>query len=149
MKDAHARYLRCVDRFLQCADHALRSYLPADDLETVRAYTGDVLTHLTRVLLKVFAADGTQLVRTTVDGEGLWDVMHRLARNVSDGVLQCISDDLRPDILRMTDALSEPYDYDDNSWGWGIQHFSRVLKDRVIRNKGEPDTEYVLIYASV
>ncbi|KAL1945540.1 hypothetical protein VTO73DRAFT_2391 [Trametes versicolor] len=140
VKDAHTRYLQSVDHFLVCANLALTSSLPAKDLEPVRAYTGDVLAELTRVLLNVFAADRTQFVRTTVDAEALSDVMYRLAWHVSDGVLQCISDDLRTDILRMADALAKPYDYDDKDFGANIPGFARDLKAKVIRIKGDPDT---------
>ncbi|KAL1945549.1 hypothetical protein VTO73DRAFT_2400 [Trametes versicolor] len=139
-KDAHTRYLQSVDNFLVCANHALTSSLPTNDLETVRAYTGDVLAELTRVLLNVFAVDRTQFVRTTVDAAALRHVMRRLAREVSDGVLQCISDDLRTDIVRMTDALAKPYDYNDKYFGDNIPSFARDLKAKVIRIKGDPDT---------
>lgn len=149
MKDAHRRYLRSVRDFLECANHALTSSLPPNDLETVRAYTGDVLAELTRVLLQVFAVDRNQFVRTTVDAEALFGVMFMLAHRVSDGVLQCIPDDLRTDILRMTDTLATPYEYDDDRWGNDIPGLSRGLKTKIIRIKGEPDTEYVLINASV
>ncbi|KAL1945573.1 hypothetical protein VTO73DRAFT_2424 [Trametes versicolor] len=40
----------------------------------------------------------------------------------------------------MTDALAEPYDYDDNSYGRYIPDFARDLKAKVIRIKGDPDT---------
>ncbi|KAL1945558.1 hypothetical protein VTO73DRAFT_2409 [Trametes versicolor] len=142
-KDAHKRYLQSVDNFLVCANHALTPSLPANDLETVRTYTGDVLAELTRILLNVFAADRTQFVQTTVDALALHDVMYRLAEQVSDGVLQCISDDLHTDILRMTDALAKPYDYAGDDWvlGESILDFSRDLKTKIIRIKGEPDTE--------
>ncbi|KAL1942604.1 hypothetical protein VTO73DRAFT_6206 [Trametes versicolor] len=113
-KNAHTRYLKSVDHFLECANRALTSSLPDNVLETVRAYTGDVLAELTRILLNVFAPDRTQSVPTTVDAEVLWDLMYRLAEEVSDGLLQCISDDLHTDILRMTDALAKPYDYADD-----------------------------------
>lgn len=132
------------------ANCALTSSLPANDLETVCTYTGDVLAELTRVLLDVFAVDRAQLVRTTVDAKALWDVMITLAYNVSDAVLQCIPDDLRMDVLRMTDALAKPYDYADDylGFGGGILGFSLELKAKIICFKGEPDTEYVLIHAS-
>lgn len=150
-KNAHTRYLKSVDHFLECANLALTLSLPDNVLETIRAYTGDVLAELTHVLLQIFAADRAQLVRTTVNAEALWDVMRTLARVVSDGVLQCISDDLRIDILRMTDTLAKPYDYADDQWDYGdrIPRYSRHLKAKIIRIKGEPDIEYVFIYASV
>ncbi|KAL1945562.1 hypothetical protein VTO73DRAFT_2413 [Trametes versicolor] len=143
VKDAHTRYLRSIDHFLVCTNLALASSLPANDLEsqTVRAYTGDVLAELTRILLKVFAADGTQFLQTTVDVWSLQGVMRRLAEHVSDGVLQCISDDLRPDILRMTDTLAKTHGYDNNIWGSYIAVWSRDLKARIIRIKGVQDTE--------
>lgn len=75
--------------------------------------------------------------------------MRRLAEDVSDGVLQCLSDDLRTDILCMTDALAKTYEYDNNILGMYIPGFSHVLKSKIIRIKGEPDIEYVLIHASV
>ncbi|KAL1937029.1 hypothetical protein VTO73DRAFT_15594 [Trametes versicolor] len=137
VKDAHTRYLRSVDRFLVCANHALTSSLPPNDLETVRAYTGDVLAELTRVLLNVFAADKAQFVRTTVDAEALWDVMSGLAEDVSDGV----SDDLHMDILRMTDALATLHDYGPNRRGKDIPEFARKLEAKIIRIKGEPNVE--------
>ncbi|KAL1936945.1 hypothetical protein VTO73DRAFT_3591, partial [Trametes versicolor] len=115
-KDAHKRYLQSVDHFLECTNLALTPSLPANDLDAIRTYTGDVLAELTRVLLNVFAVDRTQFVRTTVDTQALYFVMRRLAESVSDGVLQCISDDLHTDILRMTDALAKPYDYADDLW---------------------------------
>ncbi|KAL1945545.1 hypothetical protein VTO73DRAFT_2396 [Trametes versicolor] len=140
VKDAHTRYLQSVDHFLECTNHALTSSLPANDLDAIPTYTGDVLAELTRVLLNVFAVDGTQFVRTTVDAWTLWHVMHRLAWDVSDGVLQCISDDLRANILRMTDALANSYDYDDEVFGPDIPGFARDLEAKIIRIKGDPDT---------
>lgn len=143
--------MESVDHFLGYANLALTSSPPTNDLETVRAYTGDVLAELTHVLLQVFAADRTQFVQTTVYAWALREVMVTLARIVSDGVLQCISEDLCPDILLMTDTLAQPYDYADDYLGYGgsIPGLSRDLKAKIIRIKGEPDTEYVLIYASV
>lgn len=141
--------MESVDHFLECANYALTSSLPPNDLETVRAYTGDVLAELTGVLLKVFAPDRTQFVRTTVDAGALRGVMFTLARIVSDGVLQCISDDLRTDILRMTDALAKPYDHGFSIIRRRIPMLSRQLKAKIIRVKGEPDIQYVLIHASV
>ncbi|KAL1945548.1 hypothetical protein VTO73DRAFT_2399 [Trametes versicolor] len=138
-KDAHTRYLKSVDHFLECTNLALTSSLLVNDLLTICAYTGDVLAELTRVLLNVFAADRSQFVRTIVDAGALWNVMHRLAWVVSNGVLQCISDDLRTDILLMTDALATHHDHDDDDWGRDIQRFSRYLKAKIIRIKGEPD----------
>lgn len=131
------------------ANQALTSSLPPNDLDTVRAYTGDVLAEMSRVLLQVFAAERAQFVRTTVDAEALGLLMYRLARDVSDGVLQCIFDDLRIDILRMADTLANTYYYDGNPWGCSIRYLSRQLKAKIIRIKGEPDTKYVLIHASV
>ncbi|KAL1945534.1 hypothetical protein VTO73DRAFT_2385 [Trametes versicolor] len=138
-KNAHTRYLKSVGHFLECANRALTSSLPDNVLETVRAYTGDVLAELTHVLLQIFAADRAQFVRTTVNARALWDVMCRLAWDVSDSVLQCISDDLRTDILLMTDALAKTHEYDDDDWGRDIPGFSHVLKAKIIRVKGEPD----------
>ncbi|KAL1942581.1 hypothetical protein VTO73DRAFT_6183 [Trametes versicolor] len=140
-KDAHERYLQSVDNFLVCAHHALASSLPGKDLEIIRAYTGDVLAELTRVLLNVFAAERAQFVRTTVDAHALRRVMCRLAEYISDGVLQCISHDLLTDILRMTDTLAKPNEYDNDYWGKDIPHFSRDLKAKIIRIKGVPNTE--------
>ncbi|KAL1945567.1 hypothetical protein VTO73DRAFT_2418 [Trametes versicolor] len=147
-KDAHKRYLRSVDHFLECANHALTSSLPTNDLETVRAYTGDVLADLTRVLLDVVAVDRAQLVWTTVDIKALWDVMLRLAVYVSDGVLQCISDDLHTDILRMTDALAKRNGHSLNLGQRRILRLSRQLKAKVIRIKGKPDAETKLSKSS-
>ncbi|KAL1945570.1 hypothetical protein VTO73DRAFT_2421 [Trametes versicolor] len=139
-KDAHKRYLRTVRDFLECANHALTSSLPANDLETVRAYTGDVLAELTRVLLNVFAADRIQFVRTTVDVWALQAVMYRLAWGVSDGVLQCISDDLCNEVLRMTDALND-YDYGNSGLWIDILRLSRNLKAKIICIKGDSDIQ--------
>ncbi|KAL1945526.1 hypothetical protein VTO73DRAFT_2377 [Trametes versicolor] len=139
-KDVHTRYLQGVHRFLMCADHALTSSLPDNDLETIRAYTGDVLAELTRVLLNVFAAERAQFVQTTVDARALRSVMLNLAYFASEGVLQCISDDLRTGIVPMTDALALPYDYDDKDPGDDIPGCARDLKAKVIRIKGDPDT---------
>ncbi|KAH9848622.1 hypothetical protein C2E23DRAFT_421970 [Lenzites betulinus] len=104
VKAAHSWYLSTVNGFLEGADRALASSLPRDDLETVKAYVRDVLAALARTLVNVFTEDRA---RITIYAWALLGVMHRLAYDVSDGVLLCIPDDLRTDVLRMTDVLAE------------------------------------------
>ncbi len=84
-------------------------------METVRRYTRDVLTDLTGTLLGLFAEDRVQHIQATIDASYLWDILRTLLFS-SDDVLQCISDDLRADVLRMTEVLAKPHDYDDDDF---------------------------------
>lgn len=60
----------------------------------------------------------------------------------------CLPLCLRTDILRTTDALAEFY-HDDGFFSVNINARSRDLKAKIIRIKGDPDIEYVFIYAFV
>ncbi|OJT11035.1 hypothetical protein TRAPUB_12448, partial [Trametes pubescens] len=138
-KDAYTRYLKSVDHFLKCSNDTLTSSIPPNDMETVRRYTRDVLADLTRTLLGLFAEDKVQHIRAIIDASYLWDILRTLAFS-SNGVLQCISDNLCADVLRMTEVLAKPHDYDDDEfWGSGILDFARKLKLKVICIMGEPD----------
>ncbi|KAH9848534.1 hypothetical protein C2E23DRAFT_843336 [Lenzites betulinus] len=126
--------------FLDCADRALAPTvrLPIDDLQTVRTFVRDVLAQLTHTLQRVVAEDG---VLTRVQGLEIWDVMYTLANHVSDGVLQCMPDDLRADVLRMTDVLAGPHDYANNVLGDNIPDLACTLKEKIMRIKGTPDPD--------
>ncbi|OJT08366.1 hypothetical protein TRAPUB_705 [Trametes pubescens] len=140
-KAAYTNYLESVCQFLQCADHALISPLPSDNLEIVHVHTRDVLAELTRALLDVFATDRVRDIRSTIYAPALWGTMRTLALIVSDDVLRCTPDALRVDMLRLIDRLAEPHDYDESSWGMDIPGFARELKARIIRIKSVPDLE--------
>lgn len=131
----HREYLKSVFRFLECSNKALVSSIPANDLEVLHAYTQDVLTELTRILLQVVVEDN---VRTTIDSTSLLDVMWSV-RDMSDSALAtCIPDDSVPDILRLAGVLATASEYAENHWVKEIQESALSLKAAVIRVKGEP-----------
>ena len=78
-----------------------------------------------------------QHLRTTVDARALMEVVVPLAFDESGEVVRCIPDDLIPDVLRMTDALSKPYDYDDYLVRQLMPRYGCLLKKKVTRIKGE------------
>ncbi|KAL1945523.1 hypothetical protein VTO73DRAFT_2374 [Trametes versicolor] len=137
MKDAHTRYLRSVDRFLVCADYDLISSLPDNDLETIRAYTGDVLAELTRILLDLFAQNK---VHTTIKATYLDNIMRRLRELDDAQVEECIPDDLVPDISRLASILETASNYADNSYIDNLQLWAGMFKVNIARVKRKLDT---------
>lgn len=143
MEASHTRYLQSVEHFLDYANQALTSSLPANDLEIVRAYTRDVLAEFTCTLLALFAEDN---VRASIESYYLCDVIWSLS-NLNDALVeQCVPGDFVPDILSLAEKLEMASDYnDDNSWTALIQQRARILKVNVIRVKHKRETTCVLI----
>ncbi|KAI0635921.1 hypothetical protein C8Q77DRAFT_602175 [Trametes polyzona] len=135
---SHARHLRNVDWFLECADQALASSLHHDDLDDVRNYTRDVLSDFTRTLLRLFDGEKVDGLHKTIDPRTLEGVTERLRQHVSDGVIHCVPDDFVPDVLRMTALLEAASDYADSETVWRIQYFAREFSKTVVRVKGRP-----------
>lgn len=115
------------------------SRLPASDLETVRAYTRDVLTKLTHTLLELFAKDR---VWRTIESTYLRDVMRKLSSDHDDSdtrIRQCIPDELVPEILNLMEKLTMAKDYDEDYLVEYIQSCAQGLKANIARVKcGKP-----------
>ncbi|OJT11006.1 hypothetical protein TRAPUB_12460 [Trametes pubescens] len=137
VKATHTRYLQSANYFLLCARRALTSSLPANDLETVRAYTHDVLAKMTCTLLRLFVEDN---VRTTIDSISISLVMSTLSNFEDAYVDVCIPDDLVPDIFNLVENLETASDYVDNYWVPRIEVEARTFKANVMRVKHKPST---------
>lgn len=131
-----------ADHFFGCVDLALASSLPTDDLDIVRTYARDVLAVLTRTLLELFAEDK---VRVVIESTHLDDLMRTLRYIDGAHVEECISDDLVPDILRLTERLASASGYVDDDYVDGIQKHSRTFRETIIRMKRRPETSSVLV----
>ncbi|KAL1946056.1 hypothetical protein VTO73DRAFT_15183 [Trametes versicolor] len=130
---AHTSYLQSVDNFLECADHASTSLgPPANDLQSVRTYTRDVLTKLTHTLLEMFAKDR---VRSTIESTYLDNVMRKLCGLDDARVEVSIPDELVPEILDLAETLATAADYYDNTCVDEIQGSARALKANIGRVK--------------
>ncbi|KAL1945578.1 hypothetical protein VTO73DRAFT_2429 [Trametes versicolor] len=136
-KDAHTGFIKNIDHFFGCADLALASSLPADDLDTVRTYARDVLAELTRTLLELFAEDK---VRTVIVSTHLDDLMRTLRYFDRAHVEECIPDDLLPDILRLMERLASASGYVDNDYVEGIQKHARTFMETIVRVKCKSET---------
>lgn len=133
---AHTSYLQSVHQFLECANTALSSSrLPANDLETVRAYTREVLTKLTHTLLELFAKDR---VWTTIESTCLRDVMRKLSSDSDTRVGECIPDELVPGISDLAEKLATDKDYDEDYLVAYIQSCAHGLKANIARVKCKP-----------
>lgn len=133
-------YLRSVDYFLECANHASTlSAFPADDLETIRANMQDVLTDLTRILLEMFEKGQA---RTTIEWTYLDDVMRKLGDLDDASVKRCIPNELVLKFSDLVEKLAWGVDNDDNEWGGGqIQRSAFKVKANIDRVKhGKPGT---------
>lgn len=137
-KEAHTKYLESVDDFLRSANRALTSPLPANALNTVCAYTRDVLAELTRTLLGLFAEEK---VRTIVESTRLWSIIWGLSRLDDAHVEACIPEDFVPDIVRLAEILETNSEYVDNTWVSEIQEQARIFKASIVRVKHKPDTK--------
>lgn len=119
--------------FLEYASRALTLYIDADDWKTVRAYTRDVLTKLTRAVPEMFAKDG---VPTTEESTYLNDVMRTLGDLDDTRVGEFISDALVPKILDLAEMLKTANRYySDRRVGRSIQSSARALKANIARVK--------------
>ncbi|KAL1945577.1 hypothetical protein VTO73DRAFT_2428 [Trametes versicolor] len=136
-KAAHASFLQSVDHFLDCAHHVFASALPAERLETVRAYTRDVLAALTRTMLKLFAEDS---VKTIIESTHLDDIMRKLRRLDDSRLEEDIADDLVPDMLHLAGILQTASGYTSNDWVNQIQASARAFGGNIIRVKNRPGT---------
>ncbi len=135
---AHTSYLQSVHHFLEYVSCASTLSLPADDLETVRAYTRNVLTKLTHTLLELFAKDRVEI---TIEPEYLWDVMQRLRGLDDTYVGECITDNLVPEILHLTEQLTMALHYSDcGRFVTEIRNSARIFKTIVVRVKSKPGT---------
>ncbi|KAL1937850.1 hypothetical protein VTO73DRAFT_12743 [Trametes versicolor] len=134
-RDAHTRYLQSVDHFLECANRAFKSVLPAKDLEAVRSYTQHVLMELTHTLLELLSRDK---MRITVESRYLDDVMCQL-RSFDDACLEdFIHDDVVPDIVYLANRLSTTSEYSTSAWAKEIQESARVFMENITRIKCNP-----------
>ncbi|OJT11010.1 hypothetical protein TRAPUB_12464 [Trametes pubescens] len=136
-KAAHTTYLQSANYSLWCAHRALTSSLPANDRETVRAYTQDVLAELTSTLLGLFAEDN---VRKTIDSLDIYLVMSTLSHLDDARVEECVPDDLVPDILNLVEKLETASDYVDNYWVPRIEEHARTFKAKLVRVKNTQST---------
>lgn len=138
------RYLQSVwHEFLEYASRALTLYIPANDLETARAYIGtpDVLAKLTHALLELFTQGP---VRSPIELTHLDDVMHKLRDLDDTRVEECIPDELVPKLLDLAEKLATSEDSDDSDedrWAsLDIQLCARSLHENINRVKCKPGT---------
>ncbi len=138
---AHTSYLQSVHYFLECTNHALTSPLPANDLETVRAYTRDVLTELTHILLKLFAKDRVR-TQMTIEPKHLMDVMGKLRCLDDTRVGEYIPDELVPEISDLAEKLTANCNHVESCWvSRFTQRSAHRLKVNIARFKcTRPDT---------
>lgn len=106
-------------------------------METVRAYTRDVIVELTRILLELFAQDKVQ---TTIDSCLIFCVVWPLSDLNDDSVEQCVPDDFVPHILRLAEKLETASDYHNDCWERDIKRCARQFREKVIRVKHNPET---------
>ncbi len=132
------RCLQSVYHFLECANHASTSSLPANsDLETVRAYTRDVLTELTHALLELF----TKGQGAAIESKYLEDVLRKLRDFDDTRVEECIPDELVPEISHLVEKLTRAKNYDEYRRGKDIQLSARTIKANITHVKcGKPGT---------
>lgn len=105
--DAHAGYLRSVSMFLACAAPAFKCLPPSDDLRAIRTYAEDVVADFVRTLCTLLETDRTRSLQSTVDTNGLMNVLLKLYRLRNSVLAQLVSDELVPDIVRMVDMLAK------------------------------------------
>lgn len=137
MRAAHTSYLQNADYFLECVSCVTTSLdPPANDLETVRANTQEVLTELTRTLLELFAEDRMQ---TTIASMYLVHVMQKLCDVDDIRVGEWVPDELVPEILDLVEKFATTDHYADNEWVNVLQRCARSLHENVDRVKyGKP-----------
>lgn len=125
-------YAGNVRRFLERASRVMKPPCPIGGpcLETIRAYTGDVLTEVARNFFKLQENSFTNFL--------YYDLVESLAEQmVLDGpsVLQCIPDPSIPHFILVLDELAVRARKDPNSWSFYQAYIDRVK--RQLRKPGE------------
>lgn len=124
--------------FLACAAPAFKCLPPSDDFRAIRTYAEDVVADFVRTLCTLLETDRTRSLQSTVDTNGLMNVLLKLCR-LRNGVLaQSVTDELVPDIVRMVDMLAKAPSDGQSNLVEDVKACARHFRGRVLHAKETP-----------